>query len=66
MTSDQGEEKDPKTKENQSINRGVELMLRRETKEPDPKGLKLFQHVTLLKRQFSFRVELTWRRVEDT
>jgi len=66
MTSDQGEGKDLKTKESQSINKGVELMLRREKKEPDQKGLKLFQHITLLKRQFSFRVELTWRRVEDT
>jgi hypothetical protein len=43
------------------INKGVELMLRRATKEPKTHGLKLLKQFSLLKKQFLFKFELTWR-----
>ncbi len=66
MTNVQDGEKDPRTNEEQSINRGVELMLRRDKKEPEKAGFRFFQTLTLLKRKLYIGVEFTWRRVEDT
>jgi len=64
MISDQDEGKEPKTKE-LSINKGVELMLRRDKKtEPQTNGFKFSHSLTLLKKQFSFKVEFNWRRVD--
>lgn len=45
------------------INKGVELMLRRVNKEPKTKGFRLFKHFTLLKKQFFFKIEFTWRDI---
>ena len=44
------------------INRGVELMLRREIKEdsPEPSGFKLRHTFTLLKKKFNLKFEFTW------
>ena len=44
------------------INRGVELMLRREKQEPEPEptGFKFHHRVHLLKRKFNFKLEFTW------
>ena len=44
------------------INKGVELMLRRDTKEPEPetKGFKFHHRVDLLKKKFNFKIEFTW------
>lgn len=42
------------------INKGVELMLRRDKKEPEPKGLRLSKSISFLKRTFNFKLELTW------
>lgn len=44
------------------INKGVELMLRREIKEesPEPSGLKLRHTFTLLKKKFNLKFEFTW------
>lgn len=45
------------------INKGVELMLRRELKEetpPEPSGLRISQTVILLKKKFNFKFEFTW------
>tara|TARA_B100000003_G_scaffold188428_1_gene184793 strand:+ start:118 stop:288 length:171 start_codon:yes stop_codon:yes gene_type:complete len=45
------------------INKGVELMLRREKKqepEPEPTGFKFHHRVHLLKRKFNFKLEFTW------
>jgi len=63
MIKDQEEEKDPRTNEEQSINKGVELMLRRDRKEePKKHGFCINQTLTLLKRQFYFNVEFSWGR----
>ena len=48
---------DPKT----PINKGVELMLRRATKEPETHGLKLIKQFSLLQKQFFFKFEFNWR-----
>jgi len=44
------------------INKGVELMLRREKREPEPdrKGFKFNHTVNLLRKRFNFNIELTW------
>ena len=44
------------------INKGVELMLRREKKEPEPdsKGFRFHHRVHLLKKKFNFKIEFTW------
>ena len=44
------------------INKGVELMLRRDKKEsePDPKGFKFHHRLYLLKKKFNFKIEFTW------
>ena len=44
------------------INKGVELMLRRDKKEPEPKttGFKFHHIVHLLKKKFNFKIEFTW------
>lgn len=49
------------------INKGVELMLRgrRKKKEPEKKGFKLIKIVSLFKRKFQFRIELTWETLEE-
>ena len=68
MTRDQGEEKDPKTgnQNTLTINKGVELMLRRDkTSEPKTRGFRLAHALTLLKRNFYFNIEFTWGRVEE-
>jgi hypothetical protein len=43
------------------INKGVELMLRRDKREPETTGFKLFKQFSLRKKQFFFRFEFTWR-----
>jgi hypothetical protein len=42
------------------INKGVELMLRRDKKEPEPKGFRLSKTLSFLKRTFNFKLEITW------
>ena len=46
-----------------TINKGVELMLRRATKKKS-KGLKILQTFVLLKKLFSIRIEFTWEDVD--
>ena len=46
-----------------TINKGVELMLRRATKKNSSKGLKILQTFVLLKKLFSIRIEFTWEDV---
>jgi hypothetical protein len=43
------------------INKGVELMLRRVAREPAKYGLHILKEFTLLKKQFIFKFEFTWR-----
>jgi len=47
--------------EKSPINKGVELMLRRVVKEPVKHGLHILKKITLLKKQFIFKLEFTWR-----
>jgi hypothetical protein len=47
------EEKNP-------INKGVELMLRRVSKEPVTHGLKVNKSFTLQNKQFFLKFEFTW------
>lgn len=47
-----------------TINKGVELMLRRATKKKSSKGLKILQTFVLLKKLFSIRIEFTWENVD--
>jgi hypothetical protein len=47
-----------------TINKGVELMLRRATKKKSSKGLKILQTFVLLKKLFSIRIEFTWEDVD--
>jgi hypothetical protein len=47
-----------------TINKGVELMLRRATKKKTSKGLKILQTFVLLKKLFSIRIEFTWEDVD--
>ena len=44
------------------INKGVELMLRRDRKpkEPERKGLKVRQTLSLFGKRIEFNFELTW------
>ena len=43
------------------INKGVELMLRRDKKvEPKRRGLRVSQTITLLGKTVEFKFELTW------
>jgi hypothetical protein len=44
-----------------TINKGVELMLRRAEKEPKTFGLKINKSFSLRKKQFSFKFEFVWR-----
>lgn len=46
-----------------SINKGVELMLRRRVTKEEPKryGLKLIKNFSLLKKDFQIKFEFTWR-----
>ena len=46
-----------------TINKGVELMLRRANKKNSSKGLKILQTFVLLKKLFSIRIEFTWEDV---
>ncbi len=46
-----------------TINKGVELMLRRSSKK-NSKGLKILQTFVLLKKLFSIRIEFTWEDVD--
>lgn len=45
-----------------NINKGVELMLRRDKKkiEPEKKGLKVRQTISLFGREFQLKFEFTW------
>ena len=47
-----------------TINKGVELMLRRASKKNSSKGLKILQTFVLLKKLFSIRIEFTWEDVD--
>ena len=47
-----------------TINKGVELMLRRASKKNSSKGLKILQTFVLLKKLFSIRIEFTWENVD--
>ena len=47
-----------------TINKGVELMLRRAIKKKSSKGLKILQTFVLLKKLFSIRIEFTWEDVD--
>lgn len=47
-----------------TINKGVELMLRRATKKKSSKGLKILQTFVLLKKLFTIRIEFTWEDVD--
>ena len=47
-----------------TINKGVELMLRRATKKKTSKGLKILQTFVLLKKLFTIRIEFTWEDVD--
>ncbi len=52
-----------------TINKGVELMLRRAKKNSPykvSKGLKILQTFTLLKKIFTIRIEFTWENVDTT
>ena len=46
-----------------TINKGVELMLRRASRK-NSKGLKILQTFVLLKKLFSIRIEFTWENVD--
>ncbi len=46
-----------------TINKGVELMLRRASKK-NSKGLKILQTFVLFKKLFSIRIEFTWEDVD--
>ena len=46
-----------------TINKGVELMLRRASKKKS-NGLKILQTFVLLKKLFSIRIEFTWEDVD--
>jgi len=50
------------------INKGVELMLRRRTKEPQPEwsGIKIHKTLILLKKVFQFKIEFIWREEDLT
>lgn len=46
-----------------NINKGVELMLRRDSKKeesPEYSGLKVRHTFSFLKKKFNFRFEFTW------
>ena len=47
-----------------TINKGVELMLRRASKKNSSKGLKILQTFVLLKKLFSIRIESSWEDVD--
>ena len=47
-----------------TINKGVELMLRRASKKNSSKGLKILQTFVLLKKLFSIRIEFNWEDVD--
>ncbi len=49
-----------------TINKGVELMLRRASKKNISKGLKILQTFVLLKKLFTIRIEFTWENVDTT
>ena len=44
-----------------SINKGVELMLRRVVREPKTFGLKINKSFSLRNKQFFFKFEFVWR-----
>jgi len=48
-----------------TINKGVELMLRRASKKKS-NGLKLLQTFNLLKKLFTIRIEFTWEDADTT
>jgi len=44
----------------EQINRGVELMLRREKEKPIKNGLCIQKNFSLLKKKFEIKFEFTW------
>jgi hypothetical protein len=48
------------SKRDLTINKGVELMLRREKTEPKRNGLRIFKSFSLLKNNFQIKFEFTW------
>ena len=55
-----------KTNEDLSINKGVELMLRRRViKEPKRNGLYICKNFSLLKKDFQIKLEFTWRDTQS-
>ncbi|AOV57487.1 hypothetical protein S170810_235 [Synechococcus phage S-CAM1] len=48
------------------INKGVELMLRRRTKEPPGKGIRIKHTLSLLGKVFQLRFEFTWKEETST
>tara|TARA_B100000035_G_scaffold261552_1_gene232731 strand:+ start:586 stop:747 length:162 start_codon:yes stop_codon:yes gene_type:complete len=48
------------------INRGVELMLRRRSKEPPGKGIRIKHTLSLLGKVFQIRFEFTWKEETTT
>jgi len=51
-----------------TINKGVELMLRRRVDKKEPKrcGLRLQKNFSLLKKHFQIKFEFTWRDLVPT
>ncbi len=50
-----------------SINKGVELMLRRAAKRNSMShGLKILQTFVLFKKLFTIRIEFTWENTDTT
>jgi hypothetical protein len=43
------------------LNKGTELMLRREEPEPKPKGFRFKRKISLRKKEFMINIEFTWR-----
>ncbi|CAF34247.1 hypothetical protein S-PM2d182 [Synechococcus phage S-PM2] len=44
------------------INRGIELMLRREKPAPKKSGVVLDKSISLLSKIFRFKIEFTWEK----
>jgi hypothetical protein len=44
------------------INKGIELMLRREKPIPERSGININHKLTLLRRIFHFKLELSWEK----
>jgi len=49
-----------KNNTHEQINRGVELMLRREKRQLAKSGLKIQKNFSFLKKKFEIKFEFTW------